>query len=73
MGIESFQCFFNAMCKLEALSLKLTQEVLTERQHLEVCLEGLGPQIQAGLNERSKLEKTIHQLEQQEADMWVGE
>ena len=69
MGKESFQCFFNALLSLEARSLQLTQEVLTERQHLEVCLEGLRPQIRNGLNERSKLEKTRLQLEQRETDM----
>ena len=69
MGMESFQHFFNALFILEARSLQLTQEVLTERQHLEVCLEGLQPQIQAGLSEKSKLEKTKHMLKQREADM----
>ena len=69
MGIESFTCFFNTLHSLNVCSLKLTQEVLIERQCLEVCLEGLGPQIKAGLNEKSELEKTRHQLEQKEADM----
>ena len=50
--------FFGALHTVEARSLQLTKEVLTERQHLEVCLEGLQPQIQAGLAEKSKLEKT---------------
>ena len=73
MGKESFQCFFDALLSLEVRSLQLTQEVLTERQHLEVCLEGLRPQIRNGLNERSKLEKTRLQLEQREADMRANE
>ena len=69
MGIESFQCFFHTVHSLEPRSLQLTQEVLTERQHLEVCLEGLMPQIQAGLNEKSKLEKTKLEINQKEAEM----
>ena len=69
MGIESFERFFNALFILEARSLQLTQEVLTERQKLEVCLEGLQPQIQAGLSEKSELEKTKHEIKQREADM----
>ena len=69
MGVESYDNFFATLHTLEARSLQLTKEVLTERQHLEVCLEGLQPQIQAGLAERSKLEKTKLQLKQYETTM----
>ena len=69
MGVESYENFFGTFRTLEARSLQLTKEVLTERQHLEVCLEGLQPQIQAGLAEKSKLEKTKLELKQHETMM----
>ena len=69
MGVESYNNFLGTLCTLEARSLQLTKEVLTERQHLEVCLEGLQPQIQAGLAEKSKLEKTKLELKQHETMM----
>ena len=69
MGTESFQKFFDTLLTVEARSLQLTKEVLDERQHLEVVLEGLVPQIQTVLDEKSKLKHLIQQLEQQEANM----
>ena len=69
MGVESYENFFGVLRTVEARSLQLTKEVLTERQHLEVCLEGLQPQIQAGLAEKSKLEKTKLELKQHETMM----
>ena len=62
MGVESYTEFFDALSTLDPRSLQLTKEVLTERQHLEVCLEGLMPQIQVGLAEKSKLEQIKLQL-----------
>ena len=73
MGVESYKHFFETLRTLEARSLQLTKEVLTERQHLEVCLEGLQPQIQAGLAEKSKLEKTKLELKQHETMMRANE
>ena len=73
MGVESYDNFLDALCTVEARSLQLTKEVLTERQHLEVCLEGLQPQIQAGLAEKSKLEKTRLELKQHETMMRANE
>ena len=73
MAVESYDKFFGTLHTVEARSLQLTTEVLTERQHLEVCLEGLQPQIQAGLAEKSKLEKTKLQLRQHETMMRANE
>ena len=73
MGVESYKDFFSALHTMEACSLELTTEVLTEHQHLEVCLEGLQPQIQAGLVEKSKLEKTKLKLKQHETMMRANE
>ena len=73
MSAESYKDFFSALHTVEARSLKLTEEVLTERQHLEVCLEGLQPQIQAGMVEKSKLKKMKLKLKQHEATMRAHE
>ena len=62
MGVESYKDFLGALRTLDPRSLQLTKEVLTERQHLEVSLEGLLPQIQVGLAEKSKLEQIKLQL-----------
>ena len=73
MSVQSYKHFFSTLRTVEARSLQLTKEVLTERQHLEVCLEGLQPQIQAGLAEKSKLENTKFKLRQHETMMRANE
>ncbi|XP_075779173.1 uncharacterized protein LOC102457665 [Pelodiscus sinensis] len=69
MGARSMQTFFGALLKLETRSLTLTQEVLRERKELEVAVEGLQPQIKAGLVKLEELRKTQEALEQHTGDM----
>ena len=50
MGFHSFQKFFAEFAKTESVSLRLTKEVLNEREQLQTLIEGLNPQITRGLN-----------------------
>ena len=50
MGYLSFQNFFTEFAKAESVSLRLTKEVLNEREQLQILIEGLNPQITMGLN-----------------------
>ena len=50
MGFLSFQNFFAEFAKTEGVSLRLTKEVLNEREQLQTLIEGLNPQITKGLN-----------------------
>lgn len=50
MGFLSFQNFFAEFAKTESVSLRLTKEVLNEREELQTLIEGLNPQITKGLN-----------------------
>nr|XP_025035770.1 uncharacterized protein LOC102447044 [Pelodiscus sinensis] len=69
MGAMSMKTFFGALSKLEIRSLTLTQEVLRERKKLEAAVEGLQPQIKAGLVKLEELRKTQEALEQRKDDM----
>ena len=69
MGIGSFKAFFDQFALMEPRSLHLTKEVLKEREHLEVSIQGLQPQICAGLAERDRLLKTERALKQHEAEI----
>ena len=50
MGFLSFQNFFAEFAKTESVSLRLTKEVLNEREQLQTLIEGMNPQITKGLN-----------------------
>ncbi|XP_067222592.1 uncharacterized protein [Chanodichthys erythropterus] len=69
MGFSSMNKFFTSLNKMETKSLSLTQEVLKERQQLEVNVEGLQPQINAGLSKLDEIRKTRAALEQHKAEM----
>ncbi|KAK9976760.1 hypothetical protein ABG768_021963 [Culter alburnus] len=69
MGFSSMKKFFISLHKMETKSLSLTQEVLKERQQLEVLVEGLQPQINAGLTKLDEIKKTRAALEQHKAEM----
>ncbi len=60
LGVKSFGDFFSDFGRVQARSLTLTKEVLKEREHLENAVQGLHPQIQAGL---SKMEQLRQQTE----------
>ncbi|XP_048013223.1 uncharacterized protein LOC125246312 [Megalobrama amblycephala] len=69
MGLSSMKKFFISLHKMETKSLSLTREVLKERQQLEVLVEGLQPQINAGLMKLDEIKKTRAALEQHKAEM----
>ncbi|XP_067249250.1 uncharacterized protein [Chanodichthys erythropterus] len=69
MGFSSMRKFFTSLNMMETKSLSLTQEVLKERQQLEVLVEGLQPQISAGLTKLDEIKKTRAALEQHKAEM----
>ncbi|GCB75294.1 hypothetical protein scyTo_0019748 [Scyliorhinus torazame] len=69
MGSISMQKFFSALTKMETKSLLLTKEVLGERQHLQAAVQGLQPQITAGLTKLEEIRKTKQALNQHQADL----
>ncbi|XP_069073521.1 uncharacterized protein [Pleurodeles waltl] len=73
MGVNSLKNFFTALKKLETKSLRLTKEVLEERKQLEVVVEGLQPQIRAGLTKQEEIRNTKAVLEQNRDKMKANE
>ncbi|XP_039374464.1 uncharacterized protein LOC120394283 [Mauremys reevesii] len=69
MGAISMETFFMSLRSLKTKSLTLTQEVLRERKELEVAVQGLQPQIKAGLTKLEELRQTERALEQHQGDM----
>ncbi|XP_056311204.1 uncharacterized protein LOC130222702 [Danio aesculapii] len=69
LGISSMNKFFTSLSKTETKSLCLTREVLNERKKLQVLVEGLQPQINAGLTKLDEIRKTRAALEQNKAQM----
>ncbi|KAF4114327.1 hypothetical protein G5714_004550 [Onychostoma macrolepis] len=69
LGFSSMNKFFTSLNKMKTQSLSLTQEVLKERQQLEVLVEGLQPQINAGLTKLDEIKKIRADLEQHKAEM----
>jgi len=69
MGNDSFENFFKFLTKVNPKSLKLTAEVLKEREHLEACLLGLQPEIKRGLSKLEEIRQEENILKQHEADL----
>ncbi|XP_078535180.1 uncharacterized protein LOC144821906 isoform X2 [Lissotriton helveticus] len=73
MGVKNLKTFLTSLNKLETKSLRLTKEVLDERRKLEVIVEGLQPQIRAGLTKQEEIRKTIAILEQDKDKMQANQ
>uniref|UniRef100_A0A672M052 Septin-type G domain-containing protein n=1 Tax=Sinocyclocheilus grahami TaxID=75366 RepID=A0A672M052_SINGR len=69
LGFSSMKKFFTSLNTMKTQSLSLTQEVLKERQQLEVQVQGLQPQINADLTKLDEIKKTTAALEQHKAEM----
>ena len=69
MGKESFEDFFNCFSKAKTQSLQVSREVLQEREQLEVTIQGLQPQIQAGLAKIDELRQERQLLKDHRADI----
>ncbi|XP_029971073.1 uncharacterized protein LOC115405597 [Salarias fasciatus] len=69
MGSKSMKRFFNALNVITTKSLKLTKEVLRERQQLEVSIENLQTQVKLGLAKMEEINETKKQLKDHEAEI----
>ena len=66
MGFVSFKRFFLEFPKAESVSLRLTKEVLKEREELHVLVEGLNVQITVGLNKLEEIRQEEIVIQQRE-------
>ncbi|CAG0886419.1 unnamed protein product [Darwinula stevensoni] len=69
MGISYYKKFFKAFEESTPVSLTLTKKVLKERKRLEAALQGIQPQITAGLGRLEHLRQEHATLKQHEADL----
>ena len=67
MGKKSFEDFFHHFFLAKTQSLQQSREVLKERECLETTLQGLQPQIQAGLGKIDELRQESQILNEHEA------
>ncbi|XP_003388518.1 PREDICTED: uncharacterized protein LOC100640421 [Amphimedon queenslandica] len=67
MGYASLEKFFTTFQQAGAVSLQLTREVLNERQQLEVIVNGIQPQINAGLAKIDELNQEEKMLKENES------
>ncbi|XP_022777606.1 uncharacterized protein LOC111319040 [Stylophora pistillata] len=69
MGSVSFKKFFQEFPKAESVSLRLTKEVLKEREELHVLVEGLNIQITVGLNKLEEIRQEEIVIQQREKEI----
>ncbi|CAG0885452.1 unnamed protein product [Darwinula stevensoni] len=69
MGVSSYKKFFKVLEKSTPVSLTLTGKVLKERKRLETALQGIQPQIIAGLGRLKNLRQEHAALRQHKADL----
>ena len=69
MGFISFKKFFSEFVRKESVSLCLTKEVLHERKQLEVTVQELQKQINAGVSKLEELRQEEVVLQQREAEI----
>ncbi|XP_062284287.1 uncharacterized protein LOC133990128 [Scomber scombrus] len=73
MGAKSMQKFFTVLGQMKTKSLLMTQEVLKERKHLEAAVEGLQPQVKAGLAKLEEIKTTKEKMKEHETVMISNE
>uniref|UniRef100_A0A7N6FAK8 AIG1-type G domain-containing protein n=1 Tax=Anabas testudineus TaxID=64144 RepID=A0A7N6FAK8_ANATE len=69
MGTKSMKRFFDALNLIKTKSLKLTNEVLRERQQLEVSVENLQEQVKVGLVKLEEIKETREIVKEHEAEI----
>ena len=69
MGKNSFQDFFDRFSRAKTQSLQQSREVLQQREQLEITIQGLQPQIRAGLAKIDELRQERQLLKDHEADI----
>ena len=62
MGYSSFGKFFSHLKKAQTVSLHMTRQVLEERKQLETILNGIQPQINAGMAKIDELQQEEQML-----------
>ncbi|XP_035989430.1 uncharacterized protein LOC105922847 [Fundulus heteroclitus] len=67
MGFKSMEKFFTALGNMTSKSLVMTKEVLKERKQLETAIEGLQPQVRAGLAKLEEIKTTKEKIKEHEA------
>ncbi|XP_029930634.1 uncharacterized protein LOC115375359 [Myripristis murdjan] len=73
IGAKSMKNFFTALDKITTKSLQITKEVLKERKQLETVVEGLQPQVKAGLAKVEEIKMIKQKLQEHEADISTNE
>ncbi len=63
MGVKSFDSFFSGLTSMKTISLTLTNEVLEERKHISVSIEGLTLTVRKQLTKMEELRKTKQMIE----------
>uniref|UniRef100_A0A1X7U3Q5 Uncharacterized protein n=1 Tax=Amphimedon queenslandica TaxID=400682 RepID=A0A1X7U3Q5_AMPQE len=69
MGHTSLKEFFTAFQQKGAVSLQMTREVLQEHQQLETIVNGIQPQINAGLAKIDELNKVKKEVEAKKSEI----
>uniref|UniRef100_A0A667Y1T6 AIG1-type G domain-containing protein n=1 Tax=Myripristis murdjan TaxID=586833 RepID=A0A667Y1T6_9TELE len=73
MGAKSMKNFFTALEKIPTKSLQMTKEVLKERKQLQTVIEGLQPQVKAGLAKLEEIKMIKQKLQEHEAAISTNE
>nr|XP_040026756.1 uncharacterized protein LOC120815821 [Gasterosteus aculeatus aculeatus] len=73
MGAKSMERFFLALNNMTTKSLLMTKEVLRERKCLETAVEGLQPQVKAGLAKLEEIKSTKEKIKEHETVMTSNE
>ncbi|KAJ8251444.1 hypothetical protein GJAV_G00221420 [Gymnothorax javanicus] len=69
MGVKTMQSFFDKLRNMESKSLLMTQEVLTEREQLEMSIQRLHEQITTAENLQNMIRQTQDALEKHKEDI----
>lgn len=69
MGMKSFRKFFDSLENMPTKSLQQTKEVLRQREKMEVTVQNLQPQVDAGLSKFHELNVEIEIVKRHEADI----
>ncbi|XP_067462958.1 uncharacterized protein [Thunnus thynnus] len=69
MGTRSMKRFFVALNDIDTKSLKMTKEVLREREPLENSVENLQKQVKLGLAKLEEIKETTEKLKEHEAEI----
>ena len=73
LGMESFKTFFSVFESIEPVSAKLTKDVLIERLHLELLMDGLQNKINSGLDKIDALQMEEKLLKEKEEEVRMNE